>query len=554
MADCHDRLDSWKEIAAYLKRQVRTVQLWEKTERLPIHRHFHNRGGTVYAFRSELDDWWRNRHPTEAPAFESEGWLPLQSPAAECVPSSHRVMVAVLPFENLNGDSEQEYFSDGMTEEMISQLGRLAPRKLGIIARTSAMCYKHTRKSIAQIASELGVNYILEGSVRRSANQVRIAIQLVNARDQSQLWAATHDQDLVDVLKIQTDVAARVVRSITPELLPQAGASLCPQVRPEAHEAYLKGRYFSGQRTEESLHRASACFARCIQYEPRYAPAYSGLADCYTLLAYYSGLRPQEAGPKASAAALKALELDPTLGEAHASLADIRAFFEWDWSGAEQQYCRAIECNPSYATAYHWYANYLAFVGRCEEAILQIERARQFDPLSLVINVWVGMVCHFASKNDQTIDECRKVLEMDPNYAVGHWVLGRAYEQKRMFPESIAEFQKAVEMSGGSPSMISALGHAYGFSGDRCRALEMLSQLKSRSRNRYVPPHDVALVYAGLDEKEHAIDWLTKAFEERSAGMAYLEVDPRYNGLRSDRRYRKLVKQLGLPLASAQAS
>jgi TolB-like protein len=535
---CGNRLNSWKEIAVYLDRDIRTIQLWEKNEALPIHRHLHSARGTVFAYQGELDSWLNQR---------------CSQAAGESAP---RIMLAVLPFENLSGDPDQDYFSDGLTEELILQLGRLCPGKLGVIARTSAMCFKRTRKTIGQIGRELGVDHILEGSIRQSGNRVRITAQLVTVRNQIHVWANTYDRELVDTLRIQGDVGAQVVDSLAIELLPRQEATLIrtPTRNHEARDAFLKGRYFCGQRTEDGLWKGIEYFNQAISIDPGYALAFSGLADCYTLLSFYCTLPPKEAMPKAKAAALKALELDPELGEAHASLGDIRMAFDWDWSKAREEYEEAIRCNSSYATAYHWYANYLVATGDHANALTKIEIANQFDPLSLIIIVWKGMVHFYGGHCDQAIEQCMKALEMDPSYALAHWALGQAFEQKSMFREATREYEKAVDLSRGLSPMVASLGHVHAVSGKRLEAIDALEALTTRSKHQYVPPYDIAMIHVGLGDYENALTWLQKAFAERSGRMSHLWIEPRFKPLGNHPDFLELLGGVGLlPFAASTA-
>ena len=325
-----ERLDSWKEIAVYLRRQVRTVNLWEKTEGLPVHRHLHTKRGTVYAFKSELDEWRKQRALSR-----------ITPPASR----RSRIMIAVLPFENLSRDTAENYFSDGLTEEMISQLGRVSPDCLGVIARTSSMHYRNYDKGIAAIGADLDVEYILEGSVRRWGERVRITAQLISVKGQSNVWSQSYDREVADIFLLQTEVASRIAASIVAELKPAAGPNSpasSSTTSSEAYEAYLKARNYWNQRTEESLLKAVHYFGQALAKDPKLAVAHCGLGDAYNLLAVYGVLPPHEAMPLAKAAALRALEINPELGEAHACLADVSSFYDWDWDTANQEYQRAL--------------------------------------------------------------------------------------------------------------------------------------------------------------------------------------------------------------------
>jgi TolB-like protein/Tfp pilus assembly protein PilF len=468
---------------------------------------------------------WRRAHATGAP-----------------------VMLVVLPFDNLTGDKEQEYLSDGLTEELITQLGRLHPQGLGVIARTSAMTYKGTRKTVAEVAREMNVDYVLEGSVRRSGNTVRVSAQLIRAADQIDLWADTYERDLRDVLTVQTEVARAVADQIRLQLTPEQQARLASArpVEPEVHEAYLKGRFFWNQRTGRGLEEAIAYFQKALRADPNFASAYVGLADSYLLLGTHAGSRPLDIYPKAKAAALKALELDDTLAEAHTSLAYEKDLYEWDWAGAEREYRRAIELNPSYATAHGWLGLHFAYLGRMDEAIAEMRRARELDPLSLIINANLATLLHWGGREQEALDQFRKTLEMDPNFAFGRMVFGRYLIDRGMYKESIAELQTAVALSP-TASRRSLLGWAYARSGNRVEALKILSELQEMSGREYVPPWAIANLYTGLGDRERAIEWLGRAYQERSTSEIFLKANPGFDPLRSDPRFKALLRQMNLP-------
>ena len=463
---------------------------------------------------------------------------------------SGKILLIVLPFENLSGDPTQEYFSDGMTEEMITELARLNPEALGVIARTSAMQYKSTNKGIDQIGHELGVDYILEGSVRRAGNRVRISAQLIQASDQTHLWADSYDRDLEDILTLQGEVARAIAGEIRIKVTPREQTRLASPrpVNRESHEAYLKGRYYWNKFTEEGLRKGLEYFQQAIAIDPGYALAYAGLADSYTILGSgYGYLPPNEAYPRAKVAAKKALEIDDTLPEAYTSLGAAKLFYDWDWRGAEQVLKRAIELNPSYCTAYELYGFFLQAMGRLNEALREVRRALELDPLSLISNTDVGLGFLLARQYDQAIEQCQKSLEMDPNFIVAHEYLGRAYLEKSMFEESIAEFQKAITLSGGKTRFKAFLGNAYAASQRRGEALKLLHELQEFPTQRYVSSYDIATIYIGLGEKERAFEWLGKAYEERSCFLLWLKVDPIFDTLRSDPRFQDLLRRMNIP-------
>lgn len=443
-------------------------------------------------------------------------------------PATGKVMLAVLPFHNLSGDPEQEYFADGLTEEMITQLGRLQPRRLGVIARTSAMRYKKSAKGAGEIGRELGVRYILEGSVRRSGDRVRVNAKLVEVRDQSALWEETCESDSADVLPVQTRVARRIAESLALELLPTAGP------RTPAVENYFRGRFYWNKRNEEGFRRAIVYFERAIEQDARYAPAHAGLADCYNLLGEYYFLPPTQAFPKARAAAQKALALDPTLAEAHTSLGCVRARFDWDWRGAEQSYRRAIALHPGYATAHQWYAEFLATMGRHEEAIVEIQQAQQHDPFSLIIQVAAASIYYFARQYDRTIEVCRKVLEMDPDFLPAHQYLAAAYEQT------------GRPVATPHPDTLAALRNAHAVAGIKGISRGSLEKMLNHPQPGRDPSYVVAAIYAALGENNKAFLWLDRAFQERDSTLAYARVHPDLDALRSDPRFQELLQRMGL--------
>jgi len=458
-------------------------------------------------------------------------------------------MLAVLPFENLGGDPEQEFFSDGMTEEMITNIGGLYPERLGVIARTSAMRFKHASGSLQQVGQDLGVQYVLEGSVQRSGDRVRITAQLVQVSDQTHIWAQTYDRSLRDVFAIQTEVARAIADEISLKLPPEQqrlrGSSA---VDPEAFAFYLNGRYFS-HRGSDGIPRAVENFQRAIAKDPDYALAYSGLADAYTVQVLWGWESPEGVLERAKAAAQKALALNSSLAEAHASLANVK-LYSWNFRGAEQEFRRALELNPSYANAHHWLSHCLVALGRMNESLAETNRALIFDPLDLSIQVHLGWHHYFAREYDQAIAPIRKALESDTNSRrsrVGpHAILGAVYEQKGMYDEAIANFRDAVGQSGGIPVYIAQLAHAQATSGNKAEALRLLEELK-RPKHKYVPAEEIAAVYAALGQKETAFQWLEQAYQIRSASLINLKVDPRFDSLRSDQRFSDLVRRIGLP-------
>src|SRR3984957_16925816 len=455
--------------------------------------------------------------------------------------------LAVLPLRNLSADASQDYFADGMTDELITNLAQL--RALRVISSTSAMLYKDTHKPLRQIAQELNVDAVVEGSVLRSGDRVRITAQLILASDDKHLWAQSYEGDLRNTLALQNQVARAIAAEIQVNLSGSEQVALkhARDVDPEAYEAYLKGRYFWNKRTTDGLKKARDFFDQAIAKDSNYAQAYSGLADTYALLGdwQYAVMPSREALPKAKAAATKALELDETLGEAHASLAFCLDGFDWDWKSAEKEFKRAIELNPGYATAYHWYAWHLNLMGKNDEAIAEMKKAENLDPLSLIINSDLAELLVIAHSYDDAIQQSRKTIEMDPNFALAHNQLGLAYLERQRHDEAIAELQKAVRLSGGSPTCVANLASAYAVSDKRSEAEKLLSDLKKRSNPAYSHASEIAVIYASLGDTDQAMNWLEKGYEERFNPSVLLR--PGFDPLPSNPRFEDLIRRIGLP-------
>jgi len=455
--------------------------------------------------------------------------------------------LAVLPLESLSNDASQDFFADGMTDELISDLGQIS--ELRVISRTSVMAYKHARKPLPQIARELKVDAVVEGTVLRSGDQVRITAQLIEASADKHLWSQSYEGELRDALELQNKVARAIADQIRISLNPQEQAALkaAKVVNPEAYVSYLKGRYFWNKRTGDSLKVALAYFNQAIEEDPKYAQAYSGLADTYALLGdwQYAVMTPKEALPKAKAAAIKALELDSALGEAHNSLAFCLDGFDWDFDSAGKEFLRAIELNPGYATAHHWYAWHLALLRRYDEAIAEMKKAENLDPLSLVINADLAELLVLAHSYDESIQQSRKTIEMDPNFGLAHNHLAQAYLQKHMNEEAVAELQKAVQLSGESPTCIANLARAYVASGKKSEAENLLSDLKKRSNPSHSLASEIAVIYVALGDTDQAVTWLKKGYEERFNPGVLLR--PGFDSLRSDPRFEDLMSRIGLP-------
>jgi tetratricopeptide (TPR) repeat protein len=410
------------------------------------------------------------------------------------------------------------------------------------------MVYKGARKPLPQIARELNVDAVVEGTVLRSGDQVRITAQLIEASTDKHLWSQSYQGELRDTLALQKRVAGAIADQIRINLTPQEQTALknVKVVNPEAYESYLKGRYFWNKRTAEGLKIALAYFSEAIEEDPKYAPAYSGLADTYALSGdwQYAVIPPKEAFPKAKAATIKALELDSALSEAHNSLAFVLDGFDWDLDSGGKEFRRAIELNPGYATAHHWYAWHLSLLGQYDGAIAEMRKAESLDPLSLIINADMAELLVLAHSYDEAIRQSRKTIEMDPNFALAHNQLGQAYLQKQMYADAIAEMRKAVQLSAGSPTCIANLARAYVASGNKSEAVTLLNDLKRRSNPGYSNASEIAMIYASLGDTDQAMNWLEKGFDERFNPGVLLR--PGFDPLRADSRFQHLLHRVGV--------
>jgi TolB-like protein/DNA-binding winged helix-turn-helix (wHTH) protein/Tfp pilus assembly protein PilF len=463
--------------------------------------------------------------------------------------ASGRIMLAVLPFENLTGDPGQDYFSDGLTEEMIAQLGQLNPSRIGVIARMSVMHYRNTSEQLPKIAQDLGVQYVLEGSVRRDADRVRINAQLVQVKGEVPLWSRQYDRDLSNLLTLQGEVAHEVGEEIqaalgdgrTPTI---ASAKVpAPATSFEVYDLYLKGRYFWNKRNADSFRRAAEYFQLAIDKDPNYAPAYAGLADTFALLSSYGYAPPEEFIPKARAAALRALQIDDSLAEAHVSLAVIAQNYDWDWTTAEREYRRAIQIAPDYSTAHHWYAECLGFQGRFDEAFAESERARKLDPLSLIVSADHAALLYFSRQYDRSIEEFRKVLEMEPNFPRAYIVIFPLVE-KGQFAEALSDADHWNQVTD-SPWPLAVQVYAYARSGQMAQAQTGLQKLQHLDQRKFQDPAAMLMAHVGLDDKDQTFVWLQKCYDARCP-LTTLKVDPMYDPLRSDPRFQKLLHDVRL--------
>jgi TolB-like protein/Flp pilus assembly protein TadD len=600
-----DRLDSWKEIAAYLKKEVRTVQRWEKKFGLPVRRLAQGKQGTVFSYRSEIDKWWKeseskiaseNRPETEddltdlnslavvpktgvpnPPEIEKtidsngEGssvrYVALASLAAALIvtallllyrhrihdafwPPPTRIILAVRPFKNISGDPAQDFIADGLTEEMITRLGQLHPHEMGVIRLSSV----YASSGLDRIGKDIHANYVVEGSVLRSGSRVAITAHLIQVTDQTQKWGQIYDRELDDVLRIQAEVAGAIAQEVLDELpLVQPPVR---QVNGDAYLAYLEGRYFWNKRTEEGFAQAIKLFQKSIEIDPTYAPPYAGLADCYELLgsAPYSTLKPEEAFPKSEAAARKALELDPTLAEAHVPLGYSQLVYERNFPEAQKEFERALQLRPEYATGHQFYGYYLTAVGRLDDAIVERKKSLSLDPISPLLHSALGEAYYHARQFKITIQQNKQALELDPSYAIALVNIGRAYEQLGMHPEARAAFQRILAAAPNDPAILALMGHEYGVSGDKADANKLLTRLTTVATRQYVPAIYFAVVYIGLNQKDDAFLWLEKAYQERCEYLVYLGSEPLADPLRGDPRFSKLLARIGIKPVAISAT
>jgi TolB-like protein/Tfp pilus assembly protein PilF len=593
------KLDSWKEIADYLDRDVRSVQRWERSRGLPIYRVPGLKIGGVFAYTAELDEWLHSRRerqpedeatestPAEADSQASATTAPSQPkpenntlaqravsgrklvwPLLAAVallslvaavaahrasrptkPASTRIMLAVLPFQNLSGDPAQEYFADGLTEEMITDLGKLNPQAMGVIARTSAMKYKSSKEDVGQIARALGVGYVLEGSVRRVGNQARISAQLIQVSDQSHLWAQNYQRDVKDILSVQADVARAIADKVQVKLNPHSPAHVADAkpANPEAYDDYLEGLYAWNERTVASMTKGAEYFERAVEQDPNYAAAYAGMAQCYTLLGMDRVPNIRELLAKAKTAALRAVELDDSSAEAHVALGGVRVFADFDWPDAEAEFKRAIELNPNNAQAHHWYANlYLDPQGRYEEAIAEMKRAQELDPLSLIINTDLGYAYYVAGRDADAGSQFRKVMNMDPNFVPAMYDLYlldlKRKDDLGAWRDRLAGLRVSV------PSELrSKMEEVYNRAGYRGVEQEVAASQGTFGLRDYPKSvWDAAQAYAYLGEKDRAISFLETSYEQRNPAIIYIKCDPYWTSLHFDPRFQDLERKLGV--------
>ena len=455
--------------------------------------------------------------------------------------------LAVLPLTNASGDPNVEYLSDGITESIINSLSQLP--KLRVVPRSTVFRYKGRDFEPQAIGRDLNVQAVLTGRVIQRGEMLNIQTDLVDVLNDAQLWGGQYIRPLADIFAVQEEIAREISENLRLRLSGEDHKRITKRFtqNSEAYRLYLKGRYYWSKRTEQNLKRGIDYFREAIEKDPGYSLAYAGLADSYNILGYFSFLPPREAFPQAKAAAMKALEIDTTLPEAHASLGYAMLYFDWDWADAEREYKRAIELNPGYAIGHHFYANLLVALGRTQEGIAEFKRGLELDPLILIINAALGWAFYFSRQYVQAVEQLRKTMEMEPTFAQAHVWLGEVYEKREMFEEAIAEFRRAIDLSVGSTYCIVRLGQAYALAGKKDEAQKILVELQELAKHKYVSSLDVGLIYLALGEKDRAFEWFERAFGERSRGLVFLKMDPRFDPARSDPRFQVLVRRVGLP-------
>ncbi len=576
-----DRLDSWKEIAAYLKRDVTTVQRWEKREGMPVHRHLHDKGGSVYALTQELDDWIQSRRPrvdesekkpeAEMPpaapnvhgataARRNSLWFALAAVLCMCVTAAawllfrHRSTVtadpkirslAVLPLRNLSGDPRQEYLTDGITEALIGRLANI--HDLRVISHTSVMRFKDPQLSIPEIARTLGVDAVVEGSVMKEGDRIRVTAQLIRGTTDQHFWSQTYDREMRDALSLESELALSIAEKVEVTLTGEEHQriSSAGPIAPEVYESYLKGRFVFEQGNRPAVEQSIHYFEDALNRDATFAPAYVGLAEAYTNLGtVFAGAPPDATRPKVTSFARKALELEPDLVEAHVLLANVLQE-EWHWAEAEAEYKRALELNPNHADAHARFALWLSCQGRTEEAVASIQLARALDPFG-VSGDRVSWILFQAHRYDDAIRESRSALALQPDNAINLMELGFALIANNQPADAIPVLEKAVSLSKGSPAATGILIRAYAQAGRRSDAIRLLTELKRRSKEGYIPAAAFVNAYLGLGDNEQAFYWLEQAYKEQSNILQFLKTHPYFDPIRGDPRFAELVRRVGL--------
>jgi TolB-like protein len=505
----------------------------------------HGLNNAIRRLREALGDSADTPHYVETLArrgYRFIGSLAAADAAPAAIPS-----LAVLPLENLSRDPEQEYFADGLTEALITNLAKIGG--LRVTSRTTAMHYKGVHRPVPEIARELGVSKVVEGTVLRSGARVRISAQLIEAATDAHLWAESYERDMQDILALQSEVAHAIASEVRIKLTPQERTELARtrQVDPDAYEAYLKGRFHWNKRNIEGLTKGTEYFQQAIEKDPSYAPAYAGLADSAGILGWWCFVPPEQGCGQGKAAALKALAVDDTIAEAHASLAWNLLHYDFDFLAAEKEFQRALELNPRYSNAIEWHAVSLAVLARLDEAVSEAMRAVQLDPLSPMIITAAGMIFWLARKYDRAADLCRRALDLVPDFSLGRWALAMVLSQKGMHDAAIAEMEDLVRTSRGLPLFVHLLGNCYATAGRRDDAFKVLDQLHEIPKQRYMSAYWPATIYAALNEKDQAFHWLDRAYQEHSPWVAYTKVFPWLDNLRSDPRFQDLLRRMNFP-------
>jgi TolB-like protein/tetratricopeptide (TPR) repeat protein len=610
------KLVSWKEIAAHLGREVRTVQRWETTEDLPVHRHEHLKKSTVYAYASELDAWFKKRQPVDDPEADaafvpepdadvpsdvvanepvlaatgfapvSENVRPASATAPELAPprrgrltlllvtaaivciavygayhwfqvqalTQARVRLVVLPFKNLSGDASQNYISEGLTDDITTQLGRLDPVHLGVIAPTSAKIM--AGRTIKDIGQSLSVQYVLEGSVQRIANRARIDVQCIQVSDETPMWTDSFTRELSDFLQVESDVADTIAKKMkatlpVPSVFAPSGSQppsskISPEALAKSRDDYLRGKFNLGSRSD--LPGSIRFFEQAIQEDPSYAQAYAGLAGARAILGQVpnDGMPPRDAAPKSKDDARHALQLDPRLAEAHTILGNVAMSYDWDLATAEKELQRAIDLNPNDPTAHEWYCHLLIVRGRIPEALIEARRALDLDPVNPLFHAVLVETYYYGREYDSAIEEAQQTLKVRPDFPYAQFWLGSALREKKMYPQAIAAFQRARESSHDLPFLVMAYGHAQALAGNVAEAQAAIQNLKQTQHSRYVPDLYVAAVYVGLGDKKEAFRLLDLAYDQKVDRLVYLKVEPLADPLRSDPRFAQLLSKIGL--------
>jgi adenylate cyclase len=551
-------LDSWKEVAAYLRRSERTVRRWEVTEGLPVHRHLHRKRGTVFCYKSEIDRWWTERGSrlTETgqtePAREDEkprrtlaisrhgillmsvaltvlvaasvGLLLIGKPPDQAVSLTPTRSLAVLPLRNLSGDPAQEYFADGMTEALISELARIP--QLKVISRTSVMRYKNVDTPVPKIAAELGVEGVIEGSAVRAGDHVRITVQLIDGVSDKHLWANTYEREAQRVLALQIEVARGIAEGIRVQLQPQTVVwSKATPVKPDAHDAYLRGLFLMDRVTREAISEAIKYFHRSVDIDPGYASAYVGLADAYGRSAIRAYLSPREAYPLAKAAALRAVQLDDDSADAHTLLGVIRFRWDWDWSGAERELKRAMELGPGSSRVRLGYGTYLLTKGQFAQAVSEGTRAVELDPLSPQRSVDLVWKLDYTKQRDMALEQLQKTFALSPDFAPAFSARASVYAALGRHADAVADCNRALQLAGEEQWLLESCGSVYALAGRQREVAQVLDRFKRLSSEGYVDSYYVALLYSSLSKPDDAEQWLERAYNERSANLCHLRID-----------------------------